>query len=380
MTTTVKKDHKLSSDSAAHIHISGVSKRYGDHVALHKVDLEIKKGEFFSLLGPSGCGKTTLLKILGGFEDATEGELFIDGERVNNVPPHRRCTNMVFQNYALFPHLDVVDNIGYGLRRSELSSSEKREKIEGLVDLMQLGGFESRNVDHLSGGQKQRVALARALAMDPSVLLLDEPLGALDKQLRDEMQVELRAIQQRVGITFIFVTHDQEEAMALSDRVAVLFDGKIAQVDSPRGLYDRPRSEAIAGFIGNINLLDACVVSHEAELTSFDVAGLGHFSMRVDALDQLSVGRQVRLAIRPERISVNQPIALDNALSGNARCSAVSFRGDRSYVELEVPGLPNRLSVVLPNIWRSDLVIPSVGDSVDFACRSDDLVLFRGDG
>lgn len=361
-----------SLSSQAHIRIVGVSKRYGDHHALRQVDLDIREGEFFSLLGPSGGGKTTLLKILGGFESPSEGDVYINGEQVNDVPPHKRNTNMVFQNYALFPHLNVMDNIGYGLRRSNLTAAEKHEKINSLIELTQLSGLGERNVENLSGGQKQRVALARALVMDPSVLLLDEPLGALDKTLRDEMGQELRAIQKRVGITFVFVTHDQEEAMALSDRVAVLFDGAIAQVDTPRRLYDWPRSESVANFIGTSNLFDARITAIDASNITVDMAGQWTLSLARDADQTLEIGQKILLALRPERIAVNPPSHEAGEFAGRARVAAVSFRGDRSYLELDETNTSMRLSVVLLNVSNSDLVVPVIGDEVTFSfCQGD---------
>jgi spermidine/putrescine transport system ATP-binding protein len=356
----------LPEHDAPHIRIEAVSKRYGEALALRHVDLEIGRGEFFSLLGPSGCGKTTLLKILGGFETASEGAIFIDDERMNDVPPYRRRTNMVFQNYALFPHLDVAGNIGYGLRRARLSAAQKREKVAGLLDLMRLSGLEQRSVETLSGGQKQRVALARALALDPSVLLLDEPLGALDKQLRDEMQIELRAIQQRVGITFVFVTHDQEEAMALSDRVAVLFDGRIAQVDTPRGLYDHPRSEAVAQFIGTINLLDAEIAGGEPGNPTAVVPHLGPVDLGPRSGSELPAGRSMRLAFRPERVSLAGEGAGRPGFNASARVEDVSFRGDRSYLRLGVEGQGEPLTVVLTNVaaaaGKAELAVGSMVD------------------
>lgn len=358
-----------------HIRIVGVSKSYGAATALRNINLDIQKGEFFSLLGPSGCGKTTLLKMLGGFERPTEGDILINGVRANDVPAHKRQTNMVFQSYALFPHLDVAGNVGYGLRRSRLSKAEKRDKIQGLIDLMQLGGLEARNVNNLSGGQKQRVALARALAMDPLVLLLDEPLGALDKKLRDQMQVELRSIQQRVGITFVFVTHDQEEAMALSDRVAVLFDGEVAQVDTPQNLYNHPRSEAVASFIGTINLFDGRIRAVDDAEVTVDVAGLETIRLRSDGTRAFGQADEVRVAIRPERIAISSADVGQDRVTGKARVTSVSFRGDRSYLELQVSGLGNNISVVMPSGALSGGDLPGIGETVTFSFCGDDAIL-----
>ncbi|SDN57490.1 ABC transporter ATP-binding protein [Vreelandella arcis] len=368
-----QEDFRLSSQ--AHIRIVGVSKRYGDHNALKQVDLDIREGEFFSLLGPSGGGKTTLLKMLGGFETPTEGDIYINGEHVNDVPPHKRNTNMVFQNYALFPHLNVIDNIGYGLRRSGLTADEKNQKINGLIELTQLSGLEKRNIEHLSGGQKQRVALARALVMDPSVLLLDEPLGALDKTLRDEMGLELRAIQKRVGITFVFVTHDQEEAMALSDRVAVLFDGAIAQVDTPRRLYDGPRSASVANFIGTSNIFDARIIAVNPSNIRVEIAGQWTMDLPRDADHSAEVSQNLSIAVRPERIAVNPTVNAADEFVGKAKVATVSFRGDRSYLELDDPYSSTRLSVVLLNLPNSDKPVPEIGDEAVFSFCQQDVIL-----
>ena len=230
----------------AYIRIHNVAKHFGPVVAVDNVNISIGAGEFFSLLGASGCGKTTLLRMLAGFETPTAGEIYIDDAAMSGVPPHKRPTNMVFQNYAIFPHLDVARNIAYGLRTEKLDKAETARRVGEALDMVKLEGFGARRSDELSGGQRQRVALARALVKHPKVLLLDEPLGALDKKLREEMQLELRALQQSLGITFIFVTHDQEEAMTLSDRIAVMSNGKVLQIDTPEKLYEAPSSRARA--------------------------------------------------------------------------------------------------------------------------------------
>ena len=231
------------------ISIRDVSKHFGAVCAVDGVNLEIQRGEFFSLLGPSGCGKTTLLRILAGLEMPSEGEIFIDEQPMAAIPAYRRPVNMVFQNYAIFPHLDVRSNIAFGLRKSGLSRAEINAKVEEMLDLIKLPGYEERSATQLSGGERQRIALARALIKRPKVLLLDEPLGALDKKLREQMQLELRDLQKSVGITFVFVTHDQEEALTMSDRIAVMAAGKVLQVSSPTGLYERPSSCFVANFL-----------------------------------------------------------------------------------------------------------------------------------
>jgi spermidine/putrescine transport system ATP-binding protein len=239
------------------IRFEGVSKRFGDAVAVRDLDLEIKKGEFFSLLGPSGCGKTTTLRMVAGFELPSEGHIFLEGEPVETVPPYRRNVNTVFQSYALFEHLDVERNVGFGLKRRKVPPDEIRTRVAEALELVELTGREKAQPRELSGGQKQRVALARALVNRPAVLLLDEPLGALDLKLRKQMQVELKGIQREVGITFLYVTHDQEEALAMSDRIAVMEGGEIRQCGPPEEVYEQPSGSFVAGFIGVSNLLPA---------------------------------------------------------------------------------------------------------------------------
>lgn len=238
------------------VRLTRLSRHFGEVKALDAVDLEIYDGEFFSMLGPSGSGKTTCLRLIAGFEQPTSGEIELNGVHVAGIPPYERDVNTVFQDYALFPHMTVADNIGYGLMVKHVPKAARQKRIDEMLEMVRLPGFGGRKPSQLSGGQRQRVALARALINHPKVLLLDEPLGALDLKLRQEMQVELKAIQQRVGITFIFVTHDQEEAMTMSNRIAVFNHGKIEQVGTPAELYERPRTRFVAGFVGTSNLLD----------------------------------------------------------------------------------------------------------------------------
>jgi spermidine/putrescine transport system ATP-binding protein len=237
------------------IRFEGVTKRFGDAVAVRDLDLEVRSGEFFSLLGPSGCGKTTTLRMVAGFEQPSTGRIYLEGEPVDTVPPYRRNVNTVFQSYALFEHLSVEDNVAFGLKRRKVASDEIRTRVAEALELVELRGRERSRPAELSGGQKQRVALARALVNRPAVLLLDEPLGALDLKLRKQMQVELKGIQREVGITFLYVTHDQEEALAMSDRIAVMEDGEIKQCGSPEEVYEQPAGAFVAGFIGVSNLL-----------------------------------------------------------------------------------------------------------------------------
>ncbi|HUC61725.1 MAG TPA: ABC transporter ATP-binding protein [Alphaproteobacteria bacterium] len=285
--------------------IRSIRKSYGGFVALHGVSLAIRKGEFFSLLGPSGCGKTTLLRIIGGFEDYDSGTLQIDGQDCGNLPPYRRNTNMIFQHLALFPHMDVFENIAFGLRRKRTSAQEIKARVGEALALVRLEGYERRNVDQLSGGQRQRVAMARAIVNKPSVLLLDEPLGALDLQLRLQLQDELRRLHRSLGSTFVFVTHDQGEAMTMSDRIAVMNEGHIQQVGTPQEIYERPRTRFVASFIGHTNLFAGRVADSSVEgRCTVDCGGLRFTCMASLALAR---GQDVSVALRFEKVDV-QPL------------------------------------------------------------------------
>jgi len=292
--------------AGGHISLVELKKRFGAVTAVDGISVEIEPGEFFSLLGPSGCGKTTTLRMVAGFEEPTSGAIFLDGSDVGRLPPNKRNVNTVFQNYALFPFLNVADNVRFGLRYQRLTKSEVNRKVGEALDLVQLGSYQRRRPGQLSGGQQQRVALARALVLNPAVLLLDEPLGALDAKLRRALQVELKALQERVGITFLYVTHDQEEALTMSDRLAVMSNGCIAQLGSPRQVYEEPTDAFVADFLGISNLMEAVALGPGGG----DGLGgascrlkLGDFELRATcgALDALG---DVKLAIRPERVQL----------------------------------------------------------------------------
>ena len=330
------------------ISIRDVSKRFGSVVAVKKLDLEIARGEFFSVLGPSGCGKTTLLRMLAGFEAPSSGEIYIDEQPVSATPAYRRPTNMVFQNYAIFPHLNVRQNIAFGLRKSGLSKTEINAQVEETLQLIKLPGYAERTATELSGGERQRIALARALIMRPKVLLLDEPLGALDKKLREQMQLELRALQRSVGITFVFVTHDQEEALTLSDRIAVMANGQVLQVDSPTGLYERPKSRFVADFIGTMNLFDGRVRRSE-DATAFIEAGpLGEVRAEIRA-ETPETGSEVVVAIRPEKLEfhLDAPGQGTNLVEG--RMGPAAYLGDRSHLQVLLPGREQPVAVAVQN-------------------------------
>lgn len=285
------------------IQFKNVTKRFGDFTAIDNLTLDIYAKEFFALLGPSGCGKTTLMRMLGGFETPTEGTILLDGVDIGPVPPNERPVNMMFQSYALFPHLSVWDNIAFGLKRSDMPKDQIGDRVEAMLKLTQLGKFAKRKPHQISGGQRQRVALARALAKAPKLLLLDEPLGALDKKLRHETQFELMDIQEKTGTTFVIVTHDQEEAMTVASRVAVMTEGTLAQVATPDQIYEAPTSTYVADFIGDVNLIDGKAAKAKGGM---DVLwGDGQPAIRVTTDAPLPAGATCHFAIRPEKISIS---------------------------------------------------------------------------
>jgi len=301
--------------------LRGVSKSFRDVLAAQDLDLRIAPGEFLSFLGPSGCGKTTALRMLAGFETPTTGEVRIDGRLVNGLEPYRRPVNMVFQSYALFPHLTVADNIAYGLRqrRPRLPRAEIAQKVAAALATVRLSGFDNRRIWQMSGGQQQRVALARAIVNEPKLLLLDEPLAALDRKLRKEMQIELQDLQRQLGITFVLVTHDQEEALSLSDRICVMRDGRIVQIGTPQQLYDQPNSRYVADFVGTSNFVEGRIVSSDAGRVRFESDAGPIFDGRATA-DLPTSGRGC-LSIRPEQIRMTRepaagslPVTIQNRI------------------------------------------------------------------
>ena len=355
----------------AAVEISGVTKRFDDVVAVDAVDLEIADGEFFAMLGPSGCGKTTTLRMIAGLEFPTEGSLKIFGEEVGTLPPNKRPVNTVFQNYALFPHMNVLQNVGFGLKMQGVSKSEITTRAHEAIDLVQLGGMAKRKPNQLSGGQQQRVALARALVNKPKVLLLDEPLGALDLKLRQEMQGELKSLQQELGVSFVFVTHDQEEALTMSDRIAVMHDGKLLQVGSAEELYDRPVNRFVADFIGQTNLIDATVVDDE-------MIALAN-GTKIMAPNPHGAGTKVAMSLRPESISIGDVDTVPDeyaATSLTGVVSDVNYLGHSYVYTVNVDWMPLEVrtaatpatSAFDPGaevaIWwdrRSDWVVPDEG-------------------
>jgi spermidine/putrescine ABC transporter ATP-binding subunit len=332
--------------------LRAVSKHYGQVKAVDRVSFDIAQGEFFSLLGPSGCGKTTLLRLLGGFETPTGGEIFIDAQPMSGVPANRRPTNMVFQNYAIFPHLSVGENIAFGLDRRALGTRKVAAEVERALQLIKLPGYGERRPHQLSGGQRQRVALARALVRRPKVLLLDEPLGALDKKLREEMQIELRELQRSVGITFVFVTHDQEEALTMSDRIAVMSRGRVLQIDTATRLYESPNCREVAEFIGSMNFIDCEVASVSGRTVMLEAYGIGAVRIVTAPDDPLPTGRAV-LALRPEKLQIDGSAAVgEDCNQVRGRLLAQAYLGDRSHYYVAVPGLPKPLAVAAQNVMR----------------------------
>lgn len=334
-------------DTEAVVRIENVTKRFGDMYAVDDMSLDIHKGEFFSLLGASGCGKTTLLRMLAGFETPTSGRIFIDGQDMTDVPAYKRPVNMMFQSYALFPHMTVAQNIAYGLKNEPLNRNERRARVVEMMALVKIEKLATRKPHQLSGGQRQRVALARALAKHPKILLLDEPLGALDKKLREQTQFELVNLQERLGITFIVVTHDQEEAMTMSSRIALLKDGRIEQVDSPRRMYEFPSTRYAADFIGSVNLFDGHVISHDNNIAVIHCEDADS-NIMVHHSQPLTSGMPVTIAVRPEKMRVNTTIEEgQNELHGVIK--EIAYLGDVSIYHVDLPG-GKRIQFTQPNM------------------------------
>ena len=348
------------------VEIDHVTKRFGPVTAVDDMSLRIERGAFYSLLGPSGCGKTTTLRMIAGFEQPTSGEIYLDGQPVAGVPPYRRNVNTVFQHYALFPHMTVAQNVGYGLRQTGIKRKEEERRVDEALMLVRLFHYGHRRTWELSGGQQQRVALARALINHPTVLLLDEPLGALDRKLRHEMQIELKQLQQQVGITFVYVTHDQEEALTMSDTIVVMRDGRIQQMGPPEHLYQQPVNQFVAGFIGSSNFIPATVADHDAatrQATLETASGLRLRGSVTDPDAHPSAGDTVIIAIRPERLGVgrDEPTAETAQATGwtriPGRVTQGTYLGDATEYRVMTDAV-------------GELVIRSQNGTVDAASRT----------
>ena len=338
-------------DARAYVRIEGVTKKFGDFVAVSNVSLQVYKGEIFCLLGGSGCGKTTLLRMLAGFEAPTSGSLFIDGQDMAGIPPYERPVNMMFQSYALFPHMTVAKNIAFGLEQERLPRSQIATRVTDILDIVKLGEFAARKPHQLSGGQRQRVALARALVKRPKLLLLDEPLGALDRKLREHTQFELINIQEQLGVTFIVVTHDQEEAMTLASRIGVMNRGEIAQIGTPTEIYEFPSSKFVADFIGSVNMFEGRLVEDlpdRVRIQSDELDGVIHVDHGISA----APGQVVFAAIRPEKINIQRtPPGEVRENCARGVVTEIAYMGDMSVYLVRIDS-GKIVRVTLPNIER----------------------------
>jgi len=356
--------------------LQGVTRRFGDVTAVDSVDLTVRRGELFSLLGGSGCGKSTLLRMIAGLETPDSGRLFIDGQDMTNVPPYERPVNMVFQSYALFPHMTVTQNVAYGLRQEGMARGEREDRVHEVLRLVDMQDLAGRKPDQLSGGQRQRVALARGLAKRPRILLLDEPLGALDRKLRERTQFELVNLQERIGTTFILVTHDQEEAMTMSDRIAVMRAGRIQQIGAPRQVYEYPNSRYVADFVGAANLLSGEVVANTdgiARIRLTDTGTVVHVSAASAPVKQ---GDQVTAMVRPEKLrataDLNAVLGEANLLSGIVE--DIAYLGDMSIYHVQVSGGP-QIQVAQANRRHTGEAPVTWGDTIHLTWHPDDGVV-----
>lgn len=356
--------------------LRGIVKRFGSTVAVDGIDLEVQRGEWFSLLGPSGCGKTTTLRVIAGFIRPDAGVVEIKGRDVTAAPPYRRTTGMVFQNYALFPHMTVGQNIAYGLRLRKVPLKDIKKKVEDLLELVQLKGFSHRYPRELSGGQQQRVALARALVIEPDLLLLDEPLSNLDAKLREELRVEMSILQRRLNITTVYVTHDQEEALCMSSQIAVINEGRLEQIGSPQEIYERPASVFVAGFIGKINLIKGEIVAtNPGGITEVLVRTTqGNFVLPICSTRSFTRGASIDMAVRPERVQLLREEENDRTNLVEATVQHVAFYGGETGYRLSV-GDDLILSVVEKNLGQKPF---SVGQAVTVRLRGEDCFLLRG--
>lgn len=353
------------------ISIRNITKRFGSVVAVDNISFDIPTNEFFALLGPSGCGKTTLLRMISGLENPTEGAILLDGVDTIGVPPNRRPVNMVFQSYAVFPHMSVLENVGYGLKVVGTPKPEIETRARDALEKVQLAEYAERMPDQLSGGQRQRVALARALVKQPKVLLLDEPLSALDAKLREQMRLELANLQESVGITFIIVTHDQDEALSMADRIAVMDSGRVSQIATPEELYESPKTRFVADFIGKVNLLDGTVGSATGKQVTINVDGVGQLKA---PLEGDAPSGSVAVAIRPEKLKLSSRKPTGDGVKVQGRVVNLAYYGNASHVFLETDsGLP--MTVNVQNDTRDFEGAIDVGDKTWISWRPDDALV-----
>jgi spermidine/putrescine ABC transporter ATP-binding subunit len=368
------------------IQIRNVTKRFGKVAAVDNVSLDIMAGEFFVLLGPSGCGKTTLLRMIAGFEVPTEGQILIDGQDMSRVPSNKRPVNMVFQSYAVFPHMSVADNVAYGLKIAGVGRGEREDRVREALDLVKLGGFEDRMPDQMSGGQRQRVALARSLVMKPKVLLLDEPLSALDAKLRAQMQFELADLQDQVGITFVTVTHDQDEALSMASRIAVINKGEVAQLATPSDLYEYPANRFVADFVGSVNIFEGKLIVDDPDKAAVDCPGLGKVYLNHGVTGPH--GADVWVALRPEKMYLHVQgkgkaveAAAKDAPEGHNFARGVikgmSYLGDITLFEIKLDS-GAMIRVSRPNLSRHDQEDFTWDDKVSMHWRADSPVVLLG--
>lgn len=350
------------------VKVSNVTKKYGDFIAVDNISCEIRQGEFFTLLGPSGCGKTTLLRMIAGFNSIDGGEIYFGEKVINNIEAHKRDIGMVFQNYAIFPHMTVYDNVAYGLKARKTPKSQIQEKVMEALDLVQIQNLKDRKPSELSGGQQQRVALARAIVIKPGVLLMDEPLSNLDAKLRIQMRTIIKKLQKELGITTVYVTHDQEEALAISDRIAIMQSGKIMQLDTPADIYKKPKNTFVAGFIGTSNFLDAEVVYDSNMKTSINLQGVLEYPVKLKRkLDS------VKISVRPEQFIINSPEG--KGIPGEIQM--YTFLGDFANYEIKLAGG----RVVEANEYTKDIdFVRNIGDKVRLDFDPGKISLFDQEG
>jgi spermidine/putrescine transport system ATP-binding protein len=357
------------------VDLRSVVKSFGDVRAVNGIDATIMEGEFFALLGPSGCGKTTLLRLISGFEHPDEGTVIISGQDMTNVEANLRPTNMVFQSYAIFPHLNIEENVAYGLKKHRLSKQEIKSRVDAMLELVDLKGYNNRAAHALSGGQRQRVALARALIMEPKVLLLDEPLSALDRKLREQMQSELRKLQRAVGITFILVTHDQEEALTMSDRIAVMFDGQIAQLSSPEELYKRPSSIRVGSFIGIMNFFEAELKSIDAKSLTVEAKPFGIVKIKPEQMPTPLEKGPVKIGIRPEMLTILLDKKDMAEFESEAEVLENTYYGDMTYYHVAMKGAADGVTISMRNTAGRRVLKP--GDKTRVGWGAESLLVLK---